>query len=247
MRRSRTGMRGLRPSAPPVSRVPRTCCSSGAGCSSACWCARPQDAARCGGGAARGGGFCRYYAARGAELFAAAELPGPTGEQHALRCTAAACSVCISPWISRWRSSPGRSPRRSVAGNAVVAKPAPATPLIAHTMTCLPARTGVPAAALQLTPAMARSLPVALTHPAPRRCRLHGLDGDRRHHQPHARQSRWRDRPPSRAAASTRWSSMQPRCPSRWSTTSSPLLLRAQASADSRWRALYLQEEIASA
>src|SRR2546430_7774290 len=54
-----------------------------------------------------------------------------------------------------------------VAGNAVVAKPAPATPLIAHAMTCLLHEAGVPAAALQLTPADGPAFgKVALTHPA---------------------------------------------------------------------------------
>jgi RHH-type proline utilization regulon transcriptional repressor/proline dehydrogenase/delta 1-pyrroline-5-carboxylate dehydrogenase len=54
-----------------------------------------------------------------------------------------------------------------MAGNAVVAKPAPATPLIAHAMTRLLHEAGVPAALLQLTPADGPAFgEVALRHAA---------------------------------------------------------------------------------
>ncbi len=54
-----------------------------------------------------------------------------------------------------------------MAGNAVVAKPAPATPLIAHAMARVLHEAGVPAAVLQLTPADGPPFgEVALTHPA---------------------------------------------------------------------------------
>ena len=43
--------------------------------------------------------FCRYYAARGRELFGAPEvLPGPTGERNTLTLQGRGVFVCISPW-----------------------------------------------------------------------------------------------------------------------------------------------------
>ncbi|TLY54770.1 MAG: bifunctional proline dehydrogenase/L-glutamate gamma-semialdehyde dehydrogenase PutA, partial [Gammaproteobacteria bacterium] len=112
--------------------------------------------------------FCRYYAARGAELFGAPlDLPGPTGESNTLSLHGRGVFVCISPWNFPLAIFTGQITAALVAGNAVVAKPAPATPLIAHAMTCLLHEAGVPAAALQLTPADGPAFGrVALTHPA---------------------------------------------------------------------------------
>src|SRR3989440_150175 len=112
--------------------------------------------------------FCRYYAARGAELFGAPlELPGPTGESNTLSLHGRGVFVCISPWNFPLAIFTGQITAALVAGNAVVAKPAPATPLIAHAMTCLLHEAGVPAAALQLTPADGPAFgKLALTHPA---------------------------------------------------------------------------------
>jgi RHH-type proline utilization regulon transcriptional repressor/proline dehydrogenase/delta 1-pyrroline-5-carboxylate dehydrogenase len=54
-----------------------------------------------------------------------------------------------------------------MAGNSVVAKPAPATPLIAHAMTRLLHEAGVPGDVLQLTPADGPAFSaVAMKHPA---------------------------------------------------------------------------------
>jgi RHH-type proline utilization regulon transcriptional repressor/proline dehydrogenase/delta 1-pyrroline-5-carboxylate dehydrogenase len=54
-----------------------------------------------------------------------------------------------------------------VAGNSVVAKPAPATPLVAHAMTELLHEAGIPGDVLQLTPADGPAFgEVALKHPA---------------------------------------------------------------------------------
>src|SRR5437588_419990 len=112
--------------------------------------------------------FCRFYAARGEELFGAPlELPGPTGESNTLSLHGRGVFVCISPWNFPLAIFTGQITAALVAGNAVVAKPAPATPLIAHAMTCLLHEAGVPAAALQLTPADGPAFgKVALTHPA---------------------------------------------------------------------------------
>jgi RHH-type proline utilization regulon transcriptional repressor/proline dehydrogenase/delta 1-pyrroline-5-carboxylate dehydrogenase len=112
--------------------------------------------------------FCRYYAARGRELFAAPqELPGPTGERNTLSLNGRGVFVCISPWNFPLAIFSGQITAALVAGNAVVAKPAPATPLVAHAMTRLLHEAGVPARVLQLTPAEGPPFgEVALRHPA---------------------------------------------------------------------------------
>ncbi len=112
--------------------------------------------------------FCRYYAARGRELFGAPqELPGPTGERNTLSLHGRGVFVCISPWNFPLAIFAGQITAALAAGNTVVAKPAPATTLIAHAMTGLLHEAGVPAEALQLTPADGPAFgAVALSHPA---------------------------------------------------------------------------------
>ena len=112
--------------------------------------------------------FCRYYAARGRETFGAPlELPGPTGERNTLSLQGRGVFVCISPWNFPLAIFTGQITAALMAGNAVVAKPAPATPLIAHAMTRLLHEAGIPPAVLQLTPAEGPPFgEVALTHPA---------------------------------------------------------------------------------
>jgi len=112
--------------------------------------------------------FCRYYAARARELFGApVEMPGPTGERNTLSLHGRGVFVCISPWNFPLAIFTGQITAALAAGNAVVAKPAPATPLIAHAMTRLLHEAGIPAAVLQLTPADGPAFgAVALTHPA---------------------------------------------------------------------------------
>ncbi len=112
--------------------------------------------------------FCRYYAARARELFGAPEeMPGPTGERNTLSLHGRGVFACISPWNFPLAIFTGQITAALAAGNAVVAKPAPATPLIAHAMTRLLHEAGVPAAVLQLTPADGPAFgEVALTHPA---------------------------------------------------------------------------------
>src|SRR6185312_14983206 len=75
--------------------------------------------------------------------------------------------VCISPWNFPLAIFTGQITAALMAGNAVVAKPAPATPLVAHAMTRLLHEAGIPEAALQPTPADGPAFgAVALTHPA---------------------------------------------------------------------------------
>ena len=91
---------------------------------------------------------------------------GPTGERNTLSLHGRGVFVCISPWNFPLAIFTGQITAALVAGNTVIAKPAPATPLIAHAMTRLLHEAGMPAAALQLTPADGPAFgEVALTHP----------------------------------------------------------------------------------
>ena len=112
--------------------------------------------------------FCRYYAARGRELFGQPqELQGPTGERNLLSLQGRGIFVCISPWNFPLAIFTGQVVAALMAGNAVVAKPAPATPLVAHAMTRLLHEAGVPVEVLHLTPADGPPFgKVAFSHPA---------------------------------------------------------------------------------
>ncbi len=97
--------------------------------------------------------FCRYYAVRCRQDFAApANLPGPTGERNELSLHGRGVFVCISPWNFPLAIFTGQVTAALAAGNAVVAKPAEQTPLIAHHAVTLMHEAGVPAQALQLLP-----------------------------------------------------------------------------------------------
>ncbi len=97
--------------------------------------------------------FCRYYAVRCRQDFAApASLPGPTGERNELSLHGRGVFVCISPWNFPLAIFTGQVTAALAAGNAVVAKPAEQTPLIAHKAVTLMHEAGVPGQALQLLP-----------------------------------------------------------------------------------------------
>jgi RHH-type proline utilization regulon transcriptional repressor/proline dehydrogenase/delta 1-pyrroline-5-carboxylate dehydrogenase len=97
--------------------------------------------------------FCRYYAAEGAKLFGEGEtMPGPTGESNVLRLRGRGVFVAISPWNFPLAIFLGQVTAALMAGNAVVAKPAEQTPLIAAEAVRLLHEAGVPAGALHLLP-----------------------------------------------------------------------------------------------
>jgi len=96
--------------------------------------------------------FCRYYAARARADFEPKLMPGPTGERNELRLTGRGVFVCISPWNFPLAIFLGQVAAALVAGNAVIAKPAEQTPLVAAFATALAHRAGVPDAILQLLP-----------------------------------------------------------------------------------------------
>ena len=76
--------------------------------------------------------FLRYYADRArTEFGAGARLPGPTGESNELRLRGRGVFVCISPWNFPLAIFTGQIAAALAAGNAVIAKPAEQTPLIA--------------------------------------------------------------------------------------------------------------------
>ena len=97
--------------------------------------------------------FCRYYAAQARKLFAEAEaMPGPTGESNRLLWRGRGVFACISPWNFPLAIFLGQVSAALVAGNAVVAKPAPQTPLIAYEAVKLMHQAGIPADVLMLLP-----------------------------------------------------------------------------------------------
>ncbi|WP_038363166.1 bifunctional proline dehydrogenase/L-glutamate gamma-semialdehyde dehydrogenase PutA [Bosea sp. UNC402CLCol] len=97
--------------------------------------------------------FCRYYAAQAEEHFATpTALPGPTGEENRLVLRGRGAFVCIAPWNFPLAIFAGQVVAALVAGNSVVAKPAPQTPLIAAVAIGMLHEAGVPVSALHLVP-----------------------------------------------------------------------------------------------
>lgn len=94
--------------------------------------------------------FCRYYAARARVDLAPVELPGPTGERNILRHEGRGVWVAIAPWNFPLAIFIGQVAAALVAGNTVVAKPAPQTPRIGALAVQLAHEAGVPKGALQL-------------------------------------------------------------------------------------------------
>lgn len=75
--------------------------------------------------------LCRYYAAQARAMARDTPLSGPTGEENSLRLHGRGVSSASRRVIFLWRFLSGRSPAL-VGGNAVAAKPAPQTPLVAR-------------------------------------------------------------------------------------------------------------------
>jgi RHH-type proline utilization regulon transcriptional repressor/proline dehydrogenase/delta 1-pyrroline-5-carboxylate dehydrogenase len=112
--------------------------------------------------------FCRYYALRARQQFSAPRrLDGPTGESNELSLEGRGVFACISPWNFPLAIFAGQVTAALAAGNAVVAKPAEPTPLIAARFVKLLHEAGVPPQALHLVPAPGRLFgEVAFAHPA---------------------------------------------------------------------------------
>ncbi|MBV8549571.1 MAG: bifunctional proline dehydrogenase/L-glutamate gamma-semialdehyde dehydrogenase PutA [Alphaproteobacteria bacterium] len=110
--------------------------------------------------------FCRYYAARARVDFEPVTLPGPTGEHNELRLAGRGVFVCISPWNFPLAIYLGQIAAALVAGNAVVAKPAPQTPRIATYTAELIHRAGVPTDIFHLLTGGAEVGRAIVAHPA---------------------------------------------------------------------------------
>jgi RHH-type proline utilization regulon transcriptional repressor/proline dehydrogenase/delta 1-pyrroline-5-carboxylate dehydrogenase len=101
--------------------------------------------------------YCRYYAAEARRTLAPQMMPGPTGETNELRYRGRGVFVCISPWNFPLAIFLGQVTAALAAGNAVVAKPAEQTPLIAAEALRLLHEAGVPRSALQFVPGDGRT------------------------------------------------------------------------------------------
>jgi len=97
--------------------------------------------------------FLRYYAAEARRQFTAPlHLPGPTGEENTLSLHGRGVFVTIAPWNFPLAIFIGMASAALAAGNTVLAKPAPQTPLIAALAVKLCHEAGIPPEALQLIP-----------------------------------------------------------------------------------------------
>jgi len=95
--------------------------------------------------------FCRYYAQYARQhLSKPLIMPGPTGESNTLEITGRGVFLCISPWNFPLAIFTGQVVAALVSGNAVLAKPAEATSLIAYRAVQLMHQAGVPEDVLQL-------------------------------------------------------------------------------------------------
>lgn len=111
--------------------------------------------------------FCRYYAHLAETQFAGPEtLRGPVGETNQLSLHGRGVFVCISPWNFPLAIFTGQIAAALAAGNAVLAKPAEQTPLIAAEAITLFHAAGVPPDLLHLLPGDGATIGQALvSHP----------------------------------------------------------------------------------
>ena len=107
--------------------------------------------------------YLRYYALRARVDFAASEpLPGPTGERDEIALHGRGVFACISPWNFPLAIFTGQIAAALAAGNAVVAKPAEQTPLVAAAAVWLLHQAGVPGDVLHLLPGTGEIVGAAL-------------------------------------------------------------------------------------
>lgn len=115
--------------------------------------------------------FCRYYACLAERQFAGpTTLKGPVGEVNSLELRGRGVFTCISPWNFPLAIFTGQLAAALAAGNAVLAKPAEQTPLIAAEAVRLFHAAGLDADLLALIPGDGATVGPMLTgHP--------GIDG----------------------------------------------------------------------
>lgn len=102
--------------------------------------------------------FCWYYAYRLRLDFKTEVLTGPTGEHNQLTLHGRGVFACISPWNFPLAIFLGQIAGALAAGNAVLAKPASQTPLIAKLAVDLFHQAGVPKEVLHLVVGSGRIL-----------------------------------------------------------------------------------------
>ncbi len=110
--------------------------------------------------------FCRYYARRARVDLKPQNLPGPTGESNLLWYSGRGVFVAISPWNFPLAIFIGQIAAALVAGNAVVAKPAPQTPAIAVTVARLINQAGFAQDIFQLVPGGPETGRALIDHPS---------------------------------------------------------------------------------
>ncbi|MEQ1698213.1 MAG: bifunctional proline dehydrogenase/L-glutamate gamma-semialdehyde dehydrogenase PutA, partial [Hyphomicrobiaceae bacterium] len=95
----------------------------------------------------------RYYAAEAKRVFGeTVRLPGVTGERNTIEWRARGPVACISPWNFPLAIFTGQIAAALAAGNPVIAKSAPQTPITAFLATQILHEAGIPANALHLLP-----------------------------------------------------------------------------------------------
>ena len=108
--------------------------------------------------------FCRYYAVLAEDQFGEGELlKGPVGETNVLRLAGRGVFVCISPWNFPLAIFTGQIAAALAAGNAVLAKPAEQTPLIAMEAVKLYHAAGLDPRLLALLPGRGETVGAVLT------------------------------------------------------------------------------------
>ena len=106
--------------------------------------------------------FCRYYAVMAEKDLLTQVLPGPTGERNTLSFHGRGVMACISPWNFPLAIFMGQVTACLVTGNAVIAKPANQTPLIAAKAMALLHEAGVPKEVCQLLPGEGKTIGAGL-------------------------------------------------------------------------------------
>ncbi len=110
--------------------------------------------------------FLRYYAVQAEQIMQPLAMPGAgaglTGETNTLQLCGRGVWVCISPWNFPLAIFVGQVAAALATGNAVLAKPAEQTPVIAQQAVRILHAAGVPSQALQLLHGSGPSLGAAL-------------------------------------------------------------------------------------
>ena len=109
--------------------------------------------------------FLRYYAAEARKLCITKELPGPVGETNTYAVQGRGPFLCIAPWNFPLAIFLGQVSAALAAGNTVIAKPAPQTPIIGGEAVRILHEAGIAKDALILAPGGADIGQALVNHP----------------------------------------------------------------------------------